>query len=72
MSYHISTISVFDKQAKKLAKRYPSLKKDLSLLIEHLKEKPDYGTPLGNHFYKIRITISSLGKGKSGGARIIT
>jgi len=30
------------------------------------------GTPLGNNTYKIRIAIASKGKGKSGGARIIS
>lgn len=30
------------------------------------------GTPLGNNFYKIRLAVHSKGKGKSGGARVIT
>jgi len=30
------------------------------------------GTPIGNNCYKIRLAISSKGKGKSGGARVIT
>lgn len=30
------------------------------------------GISLGNNCYKIRLSISSKGKGKSGGARIIT
>jgi len=30
------------------------------------------GTSLGNSFYKIRLSISSKAKGKSGGARVIT
>ncbi|MCF8256783.1 MAG: type II toxin-antitoxin system RelE/ParE family toxin [Flavobacteriales bacterium] len=30
------------------------------------------GTPLGGSTFKLRIAISSKGKGKSGGARIIT
>ena len=30
------------------------------------------GTPIGNNFYKIRLAIQSKGKGKSGGARVIT
>ncbi len=30
------------------------------------------GTPIGKDCYKLRITIVSKGKGKSGGARIIT
>jgi hypothetical protein len=30
------------------------------------------GTPLGNNLFKVRMNISSKGRGKSGGARIIT
>jgi len=30
------------------------------------------GTNLGGNFYKIRISITGTGKGKSGGARVIT
>ena len=37
-----------------------------------MSENPATGTPLGNDAYKIRIAIKSKGKGKSGGARIIT
>lgn len=72
MSYNISTIPLFDKQAKRLAKKYPSLKKDLAELLEILADNPEQGTALGNSFYKIRLAIASKGKGKSGGARVIT
>jgi hypothetical protein len=72
MSYSILSIPLFDKQAKRFAKKHPSLKKDLADLILHLELKPDEGTPLGNNFYKIRWAVSSKGKGKSGGVRIIT
>ncbi|GAB3022175.1 hypothetical protein GCM10027051_29360 [Niabella terrae] len=72
MSYNISSIPLFDKQAKRLAKKYPSLKKDLTELLENLAENPEQGTALGNSFYKIRLAIASKGKGKSGGARVIT
>ncbi|MEN5132112.1 type II toxin-antitoxin system RelE/ParE family toxin [Elizabethkingia anophelis] len=41
-------------------------------LLEVLIKNPDQGTALGNNFYKIRLAISSKGKGKSGGARLIT
>ena len=30
------------------------------------------GTPLGSNMYKVRMSISSKSRGKSGGARIIT
>lgn len=42
---------------------------DLSLVLE---STPDAGTPLGNSSYKIRLAIQSKGKGRSGGARVIT
>ncbi len=41
-------------------------------LIKALKENPEQGTTLGNNCYKIRLAIKSKGKGKSGGARVIT
>ncbi len=72
MSYKILSIPLFDKQAKRLAKKYPSLKKELTGLLENLADNPQQGTALGNSFYKIRLAIASKGKGKSGGARIIT
>ena len=72
MSYNVDTIPQFDKQAKRLIKKFPSLKRDLSELILSLSENPVQGKSLGNNFYKIRIAISAKGKGKSGGARVIT
>lgn len=41
-------------------------------MIEELKSNPQKGTMIGNNCYKIRLAIASKGKGKSGGARIIT
>jgi mRNA-degrading endonuclease RelE of RelBE toxin-antitoxin system len=41
MSYNVKTLSVFEKQAKKLFKKYNSLKSDLLKLILELKENPD-------------------------------
>lgn len=72
MSSKIEYTEHFSKEYKKLAKKYVSLKNDLLLLIETLKENPTNGTDLGSSVYKIRMAISSKGKGKSGGARIIT
>ena len=72
MSYNVLTIPPFDRQLKKLVKKYPSLKSEFADLLESLEEEPQQGISLGNSCYKIRISISSKGKGKSGGARIIT
>ena len=41
-------------------------------MIDSLKENPVLGKAIGKNYYKIRISIASKGKGKSGGARIIT
>lgn len=71
-NFKIITIAYFDKQFKRLAKKYPSLKSELITLIKELNNEPDKGTPIGNDCYKIRLAIASKGKGKSGGARIIS
>lgn len=72
MSYSVKSISVFEKQAKRLIKKYASLKDELFELIQELKINPDLGTPIGKNCFKVRIAIASKGKGKSGGARVIT
>jgi mRNA-degrading endonuclease RelE of RelBE toxin-antitoxin system len=72
MSYNIEVTGFFEKQLKRLAKKFPSLKTEYLQLISSLKENPSQGTGLGNHCYKIRLAIASKGKGKSGGARVIT
>jgi mRNA-degrading endonuclease RelE of RelBE toxin-antitoxin system len=72
MSYKIKAIPKFEKELKRLAKKYPSLKNEYIKLVQNLKEHPDQGVPLGNNCFKIRVAIASKGKGKSGGARVIT
>ena len=72
MSYSVYPTPDFKKFFKKLSKKHPSLKKDLQNLILVQKEKPDSGISLGQGIHKIRMAISSKGKGKSGGARVIT
>ncbi len=72
MSFNVLTIPPFDRQLKRLAKKYPSLKIEFAELIKSLEEDPEQGTKLGNNCYKIRIAIASKGKGKSGGGRVIT
>ena len=37
-----------------------------------MQENPTLGTSLGNDIYKIRLAITSKGKGKRGGARVMT
>jgi len=72
MSYNVKSITVFERQAKRLIKKYASLKKELFQLVQQLKDNPELGTSLGRGCYKIRIAVASKGKGKSSGARVIT
>ncbi|HCN83618.1 MAG TPA: hypothetical protein DIT07_08360 [Sphingobacteriaceae bacterium] len=72
MSYDILTIDSFDKQLKRLVRKYPSLKFEFTELVVALKTDPKKGTSIGHECYKIRLAVASKGKGKSGGARIIT
>ena len=72
MSYNVLTIQPFDKQLKRLVKKFPSLKSEFAELLQSLEEQPRQGTYLRNNCYKIRIAIASKGKGKSGGGRVIT
>ena len=62
----------FKTEVKPLLKKYPSLSDDLLKLENELKQNPTLGAELGGSAYKIRLRIKSKGKGKSGGARVIT
>lgn len=72
MIFKIETTPNFKKEAKRLIKKYPSLKKELLELGSELESNPNMGDFLGNNVYKIRMAVASKGKGKSGGVRIIT
>jgi len=72
MSFEITTSPTFDREFKGLAKKYPSIKADLLELTKSLNENPLQGDSLGKDCYKVRMKISSKGKGKSGGSRVIT
>lgn len=72
MNYNIITLPFFSRQLKRLVKKYPSLRAEYASLIARLEKEPEQGTPLGGDCFKIRLAITSKGKGKSGGARVIT
>ena len=72
MSYKIVSSKGFKRDVKPLAKKYRSLKNELSDLFDSLETNPIQGSDLGKSCYKIRLGIASKGKGKSGGARVIT
>ena len=68
----IVSTPTFLKEAKSLSKKYPSFRDDLVRFIASLTQNPNQGVLLSHGYRKIRMSITSKGKGKSGGARIIT
>ena len=70
-----NTVSVSDdfaKEAKRLAKKYPSFKQYYKDFLESIKNNPLQGDEITKNIRKIRMAIKAKGKGKSGGARGIT
>ncbi len=72
MNYNVKHTDVFARQAKRLKKKFPSLKQELTELEQQMKIHPHFGIALGHNTYKIRLGVKSKGKGKSGGIRVIT
>ena len=72
MSYELISTPNFERELKKLSKKYPSLKSDFIALSKSLKEDPTQGSEVFKNCYKIRFAIKSKGRGKSGGGRLIT
>ncbi|HJA87130.1 MAG TPA: type II toxin-antitoxin system RelE/ParE family toxin [Candidatus Parabacteroides intestinavium] len=73
MQYKTKIAATFKKEFKRLYKRYPSLEQDVKNLREEILTHPTtIGTDLGGGLRKIRMRITAKGKGKSGGARVIT
>ena len=62
----------FSKDVKRLAKKYKSLGSDLKILLSEVNNNPELGVDLGHGVRKVRLSISSKGKGKRGGARILS
>ena len=72
MSCEILRSDEFTFALKKLAKRHNSLADDYARFLEDLKQNPFQGVEIAPNIRKVRLAISSKGRGKSGGARVIT
>ena len=72
MNVTIDYLPEFERRAKALAKKYKSFPADYDVFLDELQENPFGGDPLGHNTYKHRMAIAAKGKGKSGGARVIT
>ena len=56
---------------KRLKKRHKSLGQDFEQLLASLLQNPMQGVELDGGARKVRLAITSKGRGKSGGARVI-
>lgn len=72
MVFDVIPTEIFKKEAKRLIKKFPSLKDELRELDQLLTQNPKSGIDLGHNAFKIRLGIKSKGKGKKGGGRVIT
>jgi len=72
MNFKIETIPRFEKDVKKLKKKFPKIKNDLLTFVNELSLNPEIGINLGENIFKVRVPNSSMPTGKSGGFRIIT
>jgi len=72
MNYAIVTTEDFERNFKRLSKKYRSLHDDLTFFIKELYKNPTMGDDLGDNTRKVRMAIASKNKGKRGGARVIT
>lgn len=72
MNIKIEPLPTFKREAKRLNKHYVSFADDYERFINELEANPHLGIDLGGGLRKVRMSITSKGKGKSGGARGIT
>lgn len=72
MNWKIEFTREFVRGAKILKKRYKSFISDLELFKNSIMENPYQGAELVPGIRKIRMSVGAKGKGKSGGARVIT
>lgn len=72
MEVTINVSGEFERQAKRLAKKYKTFVDDFAGFLSSIKENPYQGVDLGGGKRKIRMAVAAKGKGKSGGVRVIT
>lgn len=72
MNFSVIATDHFLRSLNRIFKKHKTILADVEKSGGLLSESPVYGTSSGNNLYKIRLAISNSGKGKSGGARVIT
>ena len=72
MNYKIDVLPEFEKELKRLGKRYKSIRQDYARLLDELHANPTADADLGGGVHKVRMAIAAKNRGKSHGARVIT
>lgn len=72
MKVTINLAYSFKKELKRFSKHYSSFINDYQKLLNAITENPNLGSDLGNGIRKIRMQVTSKGKGKRGGMRVIS
>lgn len=72
MNFEITATEDFRRSLKTLLKRHRSFKQDFKDFSDSIRKDPMQGVELSPGIRKIRMAITSKGRGKSGGARVIT
>lgn len=67
---NFETVSRFDKEVKKLSKKYNLIKEDLNNFVLDFDTIHKESTSIKNNLYKVRLSNSNKNKGKRAGYRI--
>ena len=67
---NFETVSRFDKEVKKLSKKYNLIKEDLNNFVVDFDTIHKEATSIKNNLYKVRLSNSNKNKGKRAGYRI--
>jgi mRNA-degrading endonuclease RelE of RelBE toxin-antitoxin system len=67
---NFETVDLFDKQLKKLSKKYNLITSDLINFIDHFEDHHKQSISIKTNLHKIRIANSNKNKGKSAGYRV--
>ncbi len=67
---NFKTTQLFDKQAKKLAKKYRNIKNDLNTFLSNFEILHLQSTSIKKNLFKVRIANTNKNKGKSAGYRV--
>ena len=67
---NFKTTELFDKQAKKLGKKYRNIKNDLNTFLSDFETLHLQSTSIKKNLFKIRIANTNKNKGKSAGYRV--